>query len=822
MELIGQRFGHIRVTEVVGQGGMGDVYAGYDEKLERKVAVKVLNADQRLDAVARERLLQEARALSKLDHQHICRIFDYFENENFDLLVLEYIDGTTLADVSPESFSRSEKLRIAGAVASVLVAAHRAGIVHRDLKPENVMITGTREVKVLDFGLARWLNRARGTGLRAAELHPNVVPMLHVRSSDDTVVLPSEYDSAAPHGTAVGVTLGTPLYMSPEQARGEPLTPASDMFSFGLLLQRLFTGADPHPPELTSRDIILRVARGETDAVAGAPRDVTHLISRLKQTAPADRPTAVEALDRLRFMSRRPNRILRVAAAAVLFLLLAVIGWRYMADLRYERAQAHLARAEAERRRAEAEDLIDFMVHDLRKKLEPIGRLGVLDDVAKKTLKYVSDVDPARMSVAELVRNAKVLHQLGDVQMGRGDPPAALALFRESLELSQAARTRNPNDVDAQLAYGTSHFFIGDVHRRQKQYPQALESMRVYRDVTEKLAHEHPERIDLRIERTYGANAVGAILEAQGDLRGALAQYEVSLAVREQEVRRKPADPALLAELAPVLNKVGHTHHKLGDLTAARDYFRRELEIYRTLVAGDPQHTQWQQRMAVSLTFLALMHWYMGDVDGAHALWREELAIGEALAGSDRENVPWQRNPILTARRLANVLEARGELSASAAMLLQAQSRLNELQKQAPRDASLAACANAIDIDLARVLAASGSPGRAKALLGDTIARVETSSDRASQIALARAANTLGEIIRESDPPRAEAAWRRAEQLLEPLVQSTNDVLELDLWCRVLVHRGRCDEARRYLRQLRTARYDTRAVDKVLSLHGCT
>src|SRR5215212_2394938 len=170
MELVGERFGHIRVTEVVGSGGMGDVYGGYDEKLERKVAVKVLSPDQRLEAEARERLLREARALSRLDHANICRIYDYIESDKVDLLVLEYIDGQTLADVT-EKTSRGEKLRIASAVAGVLVAAHRAGIVHRDLKPDNVMITTTGEVKVLDFGLARWLNRVRA---RSSDRHKAV------------------------------------------------------------------------------------------------------------------------------------------------------------------------------------------------------------------------------------------------------------------------------------------------------------------------------------------------------------------------------------------------------------------------------------------------------------------------------------------------------------------------------------------------------------------------------------------------------------------------------------------------------------------------
>src|SRR5687768_9824742 len=162
MELTGRRFGHIRVSEVVGQGGMGDVYAGYDEKLERKVALKVLNADQRLDDEARERLLREARALSKLDHPNICRIHDYIESGDVDLLVLEFIDGRTLQEViDDDKTSRAEKLRIAIAVAEVLVAAHRSGIIHRDLKPDNVMLTRSGEVKVLDFGLARWLKEGR-------------------------------------------------------------------------------------------------------------------------------------------------------------------------------------------------------------------------------------------------------------------------------------------------------------------------------------------------------------------------------------------------------------------------------------------------------------------------------------------------------------------------------------------------------------------------------------------------------------------------------------------------------------------------------------
>ena len=266
---------------------MGDVYAGYDEKLERKVALKVLNADQRLDADARERLLREARALSQLDHPNICRIYDYLESDDVDLLVLEHIDGTTLQRRDrATACSRARSCASPGAIADVLVAAHRAGIVHRDLKPENVMLTDDRRGEGARLR-PRALAETRARRGRAVRPHAPVVRDMRgaARSDAPTVA----YDTAAPHGTAVGVTIGTPLFMSPEQARGEALTPASDMYSFGLLLQALFTGKEPYPTGLSARGVILRVSRGEDDSGDGRASRRRFLIGRLKQLHP---PTA--------------------------------------------------------------------------------------------------------------------------------------------------------------------------------------------------------------------------------------------------------------------------------------------------------------------------------------------------------------------------------------------------------------------------------------------------------------------------------------------------------------------------------------------------
>src|SRR5687767_9124577 len=483
MELIGRQFGHIRVTEVVGEGGMGAVYAGHDQKLDRKVALKVLHADQRLDEEARERLLREARALSKVDHPNICRIHDYIETHDLDLLVLEYIDGRTLQSAIENGLPHTEKLRIALAVAEVLVRAHRAGIVHRDLKPENVMLTKTGEVKVLDFGLARWLHRKSdmfSTAAKTQDLGGNGNANGREPSVSSTMAMPSATPSdifptarREYYATAAGITLGTPLYMSPEQARGENLTPSSDMFSFGLLLQVLFTGKEPHHDTMTAREVILRVARGETNPVEGAPKDITALINQLKMYAPADRPTAVQILDRLRFQIAKPQRIARRSIAAGVAVMMLFGGWRYTVDLDRERAIAIEQRGVAEQERAKAEDLINFMVDDLRKKLEPVGRLDVLEAPAEKVLQYVQGLRPEAMSAGELARHAKVLNQLGEVRVGLGKMPEALQLFNTSLGLATAAVQRDGKHADALLVLGATQYWIGHAQHRQAKTQEA-------------------------------------------------------------------------------------------------------------------------------------------------------------------------------------------------------------------------------------------------------------------------------------------------------------------------------------------------------------
>ena len=154
-DLLGTRIGHIRIVALLGKGGMGSVYVGFDERLQRRVALKAIQ-EGRLDAEARARFLREARVLSQLRHPNICLIHDYLEGDGRDFLVLELVEGRNLKEVIlSQSTTPALKMRIARQIASALAASHRAGIIHRDLKPANIMVTDTDEVKILDFGLAR-------------------------------------------------------------------------------------------------------------------------------------------------------------------------------------------------------------------------------------------------------------------------------------------------------------------------------------------------------------------------------------------------------------------------------------------------------------------------------------------------------------------------------------------------------------------------------------------------------------------------------------------------------------------------------------------
>ncbi len=339
------KIGHMKLVDRLGKGGMGAVYVGYDEKLKREVAIKAVRSD-RLDTESRARFLREARVLSRLDHPNICRIYDYMEEEHNDYLVLELVKGRSLREALNEGIGeRRSKLEIAEQIAQALAAAHAEGIVHRDLKPANVMLTGDGIVKVLDFGLARFLDYQSGDW-QTEELAPVDESFI-----DRSGTMPG---SPLTIRTERGAVLGTASCMSPEQARGEPVTAASDMYSLGLLLQELFTGRPPYEPGQSRHLVLLKAARGDHRPITGLAADLTLLVHRLQSLSPEARPTAAETAQRLRRIRKQPRMRLWRLAAAIAVVVLVAAGFKYTQDLRQERDGAVAARQEAELERGRA------------------------------------------------------------------------------------------------------------------------------------------------------------------------------------------------------------------------------------------------------------------------------------------------------------------------------------------------------------------------------------------------------------------------------------------------------------------------------------
>src|SRR5216683_2369798 len=259
--LKGRQLGSYKIVSLLGVGGMGEVYQAHDTKLNRDVAIKVLPAAFVHDSERLARFQREARMLAALNHPNIATINGLEQSEGVHYLVMELVPGQTLAErVSAGSLKIEEALKVAAQIAEALEAAHEKGVIHRDLKPANVKVTPEGRVKVLDFGLAKAF---AGDG----ELDLSNAPTLTAM------------------GTEEGRILGTPAYMSPDQARGKPVDKRTDIWAFGCVLYELLTGKEAFRGETVS-DTIAAVLGREPDWRAlpsATPAKIRNLLQRCLQ-----------------------------------------------------------------------------------------------------------------------------------------------------------------------------------------------------------------------------------------------------------------------------------------------------------------------------------------------------------------------------------------------------------------------------------------------------------------------------------------------------------------------------------------------------------
>jgi tRNA A-37 threonylcarbamoyl transferase component Bud32 len=278
--MIGKVLKHYRIEALLGKGGMGEVYRARDLRLERPVALKLVRSDLTANAERLRRFLQEARAAAAVTHPAIAQVYDIDEVDGTTFIAMEYVEGQTVSQlIALRELDLLAAVEIALQIAEGLARAHKANIVHRDIKPENIMVTRDGHAKLLDFGLAKLLEEEKPlTGEPAREIVTHTETLMHTLS---------------------GFVMGTINYMSPEQARGQPVDQRSDIFSLGIVIYEMVTGELPFKRE-TPLDTMHAIAFEEVKPVTilrrNLPPQVHRIVSRCLRKRADDRYPDAQAL----------------------------------------------------------------------------------------------------------------------------------------------------------------------------------------------------------------------------------------------------------------------------------------------------------------------------------------------------------------------------------------------------------------------------------------------------------------------------------------------------------------------------------------------
>lgn len=767
-----------RLGEPLGEGGMGRVVRAFDRQLGRSVALKFL---ARGNPAILRLFLREAQSQARVQHPNVLEIYDSGELAGEPFIAMRCVAGGTLGEVAP-SLSMEQTVRLLVQVAEGLHAAHRHGLLHRDVKPSNVLVhrnpDGELVALVTDFGIATELG--------------------------DTDAL------------TAGSVAGSPPYIAPERLRGSPaaVNRRSDVYSLGVTMYQVLTGELPftgentldlllqilHQPLPPPRQklphlpveleaIILRCVARDPDQRYASARAVAADLQRYLDGEVVEAYTASLAYRLTRFVLR--NKVLAgMAGVALAALLVASVAVAVFAL----RAQA--ARQRAELRQGQAEELIRFMVVDLRNKLDSLGRLDVLDEVGAAAMEYFAAVPEDELSEAELLRRSRMLYQIGEVRIKQGHLDAAVAPMAESLALTRRLAELAPNDGERLFELGQSHFWVGYVHWEQGELAAARGPFMSYLEISRRLVEKDPTNLAWQRELSYAHSNLGSLLEAEGNLEGALEQFHATLAIDEKLVVAEPANADARSELAATHNTIGRVLQDLGRLREAGEHLRADLEIRQTLLAADPEDPHLRDLLGTSYNRLGSHLFLLGKDAEASEHFIAARSIFEDLVAHDPANAPWRLKLVWAHLHLGRVAYARGDLSAAGLAWRSARSLTDD---PVARDPSFAwRRTQAITLHhLALLAAARGAPAHGAAMAAvEALEELAAShpTDREVHRWLSQSYLLLGSL--EGSPAAARASFEKAEASIAAFAGESHDGRLLAPWAVALRCLGRFDEAR--------------------------
>ena len=735
VRLIGTSIGPWRILDVIGSGGMGVVYRAEraDAAFRRHAALKVVRPGPDSPQIM-ERFRLERETLAALDHPNIARLMDGGTTpDGQPYFVMELVDGEPIDRYCDDHrLSIDERLDLFRKVCAGVQYAHENLVVHRDIKPDNILVTREGVPKLLDFGVAKLLSR---------DGHQPEDP-----------------------ATTSATWAMTPEYASPEQISGRPSTTATDVYSLGVLLHVLLTGARPYtltgttpaaiekqllqftliPPSqraVSSPESDERAAVRGTNANRLGTRlkgDLDAIVVRALGRLPASRYSTVEQLaeDVARHRAHRPvqargratgyaTRLFvrrHRAALAVTALVVTVVVVGIVAVL-WEARQTAEARQRAERRFNDVRALAGSFMFDVYNAIDNVpGTTPARRLIVQRAVQYLDSLAGEASGDAGLQNElARAYIRVGDVQgnpskANVGDPTGAIASYQRAIALAEAGRAEVPSAADPLRTLALAYRQRGDVLALTGEKEKALADAQASQELFAQAAARDDATLDDRLETGIASIKLGDLLgnpnfENLGRTSSANLAYSTALDIFRQLDRDAPADIRVRRYLGLTFERIGTMHEDAKQWGEAATAYQQSFDIRNALARQEPTHRDIQRDLGIAHEKVANVMQGQGNLPAAAAEQRQALEAFERLAIADVADANAARTVAISRENLADVLRQSGSVTEALDLYRKALDAHRGFRLQDPRNVRATCDAARVAETLGDVLSSSQAPG---------------------------------------------------------------------------------------------------------------